>query len=85
MKKNMKTNLIENYLKIINETSDDTWNDSVKECLSGVLKSFNDLQYEIDNTAKGSFSNCKTTQELAEYLKQLSEEVKLASDKIINL
>ena len=82
-----KNDLIENYLKVIKESdeSDETWDDNVKECLSGVLKSFNDLQYEIDNTAKGSFSNCKTTLELSEYLKSLTEEIKLAAEKIANL
>lgn len=84
---------IDNFCEI-NETDigedgeaedNDGWDESVQNVLNDVLTQTDSLQYEVKNCVKGSYTQCKTNEELASYLRNLSEQFNLAADEISNL
>ena len=83
----MKRNIItENYKKIITESfGEDGWNDEVRETLTEVISNLESFIYEIRNCVKGSYTNAKTHSALADYIRNLSEDLTYAADEIENL
>jgi len=83
----MKRNIItENYKKIITESfGDDGWNDDVKETLNEVISNLESFIYEIKNCVKGAYTNAKTHAALADYIRNLAEDLTYAADEIENL
>ena len=58
-----------------NNDLDDGWNDEINESLSDLFEKLDSFIYEIKNCKKGSFTDCHTISELAEYMKELGNEL----------
>lgn len=76
----MKNIITESYKKLICES--DGWNDQVCENLYDILNEIEQFKYEIDHCVKGSYSGVKTHTALAEYIRNLADELNSAADGI---
>ena len=57
------------------EEDEDGWGDEVREQLELIISDGEDLFYEIKNCVRGSFTNCNTKSELADYLREYAENI----------
>lgn len=61
---------------------EDGWSEEVNEKLSSVMEEGESLFYEIKNCTRGSFTDCKTKEELANYLREFAEQIIMAADEL---
>lgn len=64
---------------------EDGWGRAVEMTLSPVFRRAEDLMYEVRNTVRGVNTYCETTEELADYIRQLASEFEEAADEIESL
>ena len=80
----MKNIITESYKNLIFE-SDDGWNDQVQETLNDVISNLESFIYEIRNCVKGAYTRVETHSALADYIRNLAEDLTYAADEIENL
>ena len=52
------------------EFEDDGWGEEIKEKFDPILTDLESFVYEIRNCVRGTFTNCKTKQELKKYIEE---------------
>ena len=88
MKKYMKLNEdMENTSIKAYEFADneDGWGEDIEDILSRVFAMAEDLMYEVRNAVRGSMTDCKTSEELADYIRELASEFEEAANEIDSL
>lgn len=60
----------------------DGWSDDVQDALSDVLDDIESTTYEIRHCVRGGYTQAYNNEQLAEYLKNLSEELLEAAEDI---
>ena len=84
-----KMKLSESLFKPLNEDfegsfygEEDGWGDEIQDATYGVFKSLERLMYEIRTSVRGSFTGCKTVEELANYIRSQAERLEEVADNI---
>lgn len=88
MKKYMKLNEdMENTSIKAYEFSDneDGWGEDIEDILSPAFGRAEDLMYEIRHTVRSARTDCKTPNELADYIRELASEFEEAANEIDSL
>ena len=67
------------------DESEDGWGEDVENILSQVFARAEDLMYEVRNTIRGANTDCETTEDLADFIRQLASEFEEAADEIDSL
>lgn len=67
------------------DESEDGWGEDVQDILSQVFARAEDLMYEVRNTIRGANTDCETTEDLADFIRQLASEFEEAADEIDSL
>lgn len=67
------------------DESEDGWGEDVEDILSQVFARVEDLMYEVRNTVRGANTDCETTEDLAEYIRNIATEFEEAADEIDSL
>lgn len=76
----------ENSITISEDNYDeDGWSDKVQLACRQLLDDFDGFAYEIKNCTRGSYTNCKTGLELAEYLRNLLPSIEEVIESIETL
>lgn len=60
------------------------WNEEALEGLMDALRDSYDLMYEIESGYRGSMTNCSTSEELKDYVRNLGERLIAEADYIDN-
>lgn len=67
------------------DESEDGWGEDVESILSPVFVRAEDLMYEVRNTVRGANTDCETTEDLADFIRQLASEFEDAANEIESL
>lgn len=67
------------------DETEDGWGEDVEDILSQVFARAEDLMYEVRNTIRGANTDCETTEDLADFIRQLASEFEEAADEIDSL
>lgn len=67
------------------DESEDGWGEDVESILSPVFARAEDLMYEVRNTVRGANTDCETTEDLADFIRQLASEFEDAANEIESL
>lgn len=67
------------------DESEDGWGEEVEGILSPVFAKAEKLMYEVRNTIRGANTDCETTEDLADFIRQLASEFEEAADEIDSL
>lgn len=67
------------------DESEDGWGKDIEEILSPVFARAEDLMYEVRNTVRGANTDCETTEDLADYIRNIAAEFEVAADEIGSL
>ena len=67
------------------DESEDGWGEEVEGILSPVFARAEDLMYEVRNTVRGANTDCETTEDLADYIRNIATEFEEAADEIDSL
>lgn len=67
------------------DESEDGWGEEVEGILSPVFARAEDLMYEVRNTVRGANTDCETTEDLADFIRNLATEFEEAADEIDSL
>ena len=67
------------------DEAEDGWGEDVENILSPVFARAEDLMYEIRNTVRGANTDCETTEDLADFIRELASEFEEAADEIESL
>ena len=67
------------------DESEDGWGEDVESILSPVFARAEDLMYEVRNTIRGANTGCETTEDLADFIRNLATEFEEAADEIESL
>lgn len=67
------------------DEAEDGWGEDVEGILSPVFATAEDLMYEVRNTVRGANTDCKTVEDLADFIRQLASEFEDAADEIESL
>lgn len=67
------------------EETEDGWGEDVERVLAAVFERTEDLMYEVRNTVRGARTNCETTEDLAEFIRDLSNEFEETASEIEDL
>jgi hypothetical protein len=60
----------------------DGWNEDDFQEVLEVLGDIYNLQYEIENCQRGAYSRCYDKESLVNYIKELSERLKMAAEDV---
>lgn len=63
----------------------DGWSDEVREELDTIFSQMEELMYEVRNCRRGVHTNAETNEQLAEYIKNLSEDLLYSASYIASL
>lgn len=58
----------------------DGWSEEVQDCLEEVFSELEDTIYEVRSCVRGSFTNAKTNEELADWMQILAEKLTSAAE-----
>lgn len=63
--------------RMMNESRDgwDRDNEIIQQLIDDTLTKVEGLKYELENCVRGSYTDCETYSELAEYIRDLGEEL----------
>lgn len=75
-----KMKLSESLFEELDDT--DGWGDEIEYILSETFSKIENLIYEINNCRRGSYTNCETAEELADYIHRLAEDLDECSYEI---
>lgn len=67
------------------DESEDGWGEDVESILSPVFARAEDLMYEVRNTVRGANTDCETTEDLADYIRNIATEFEEAADELESL
>ena len=67
------------------DEAEDGWGEDVESILSPVFARAEDLMYEVRNTIRGANTGCETTEDLADFIRNLATEFEEAADEIESL
>lgn len=67
------------------DESEDGWGEDVEDILSTVFARAEDMMYEIRNTVRGVNTHCETTEDLADFIREMASEFEDAADEIESL
>ena len=65
--------------------SSDGWSESIQDVLYDSFDQLESLMYEVRNCVRGAYTNCETSEELADYVDGISNELSSAADEIRDL
>ena len=65
--------------------NEDGWGEDIEDILSRVFAMAEDLMYEVRNAVRGSMTDCKTPNELADHIRELASEFEEAANEIDSL
>ena len=75
-----KMKLSESLFEELEDT--DGWGDEIEYILSETFSKIENLIYEINNCRRGSYTDCETAEELADYIHRLAEDLDECSYEI---
>lgn len=71
-----------NKLKESEEDEDDGWSEEILDEVEGVISDIEQLAYELRSCVRGAYTNCKTREELSDYITHLAEDLMDAAERI---
>lgn len=73
--------------RMLKESRDgwDSDNEIIQQLIDDTLTKIYELKYELENCVRGSYTECKTYSELAEYIRDLGEELSGYYNDIYNI
>lgn len=71
-----------NRLKESEEDEDDGWSEEILDEVEGVISDIEQLAYELRSCVRGAYTNCKTREELSDYITHLAEDLMDAAERI---
>lgn len=66
----------------LEENDEDGWGDRVEQILEPTIEKVEDLAYEVRNTVRGANTGCDTTDELADYVDEVIEDLEEANSSL---
>lgn len=66
----------------LEENDEDGWGDRVEQILEPTIRKVEDLAYEVRNTVRGANTGCDTTDELADYVDEVIEDLEDANSSL---
>ena len=69
-------------MKKLYENSSDGWSEAIQTAVQDACDDINRLQYEINSCVRGSFTNCDSAEELADYIRSLADNLLSAADDV---
>lgn len=66
----------------LKENDEDGWGDRVEQILEPTIRKVEDLAYEVRNTVRGANTGCDTTDELADYVDEVIEDLEDANSSL---
>ena len=70
--------------KALNESAGDGWDLEDFDQLEEAFSEIENFMYEVRNCVRGAYTGCYTYEELAEKLRNISDSLSMAADKIEN-
>ena len=58
----------------------DGWSTDVQDTLEGIFGNLERLMYEVRNCRRGSYTQCDTNEQLAEYIHELADDLSSVAD-----
>ena len=71
-----------NIQESLEENDEDGWGDRVEQILEPTIRKVEDLAYEVRNTVRGANTGCDTTDELADYVDEVIEDLEDANSSL---
>ena len=69
-------------MKKLYENSSDGWSEAIQTAVQDACDDISQLQYEINSCVRGSFTNCDSAEELADYIRSLANNLLSAADDV---
>ena len=73
---NVSKDMLDTIQESLEENDEDGWGDRVEQILEPTIRKVEDLAYEVRNTVRGANTGCDTTDELADYVDEVIEDLK---------
>ena len=79
---NVSKDMLDTVQESLEENDEDGWGDRVERILTPAIRKVEDLAYEVKNTVRGANTDCDTTDELADYIDEVIEDLEDANSSL---
>lgn len=79
---NVSKDMLDTIQESLEENDEDGWGDRVEQILEPTIRKVEDLAYEVRNTVRGANTSCNTTDELADYVDEVIEDLEDANSSL---